>query len=102
MIDRLTLATATGLPFLSLAFHFGTGLIALAAGVAAIAVRKGGQWHRRAGLGARVRDGRHRYHVRIVPLIVVLAVSPLVLLLYWMWRVRLKQNLRGIVTAKPS
>lgn len=39
--------------------------------------------------------------VRIVPVIVALAVSPLVLLLYWMWRVRLKQNLRGMMTATP-
>jgi hypothetical protein len=39
--------------------------------------------------------------IRIVPLIVVLAVSPLVMPLYWMWRVRLKQNLRGMMTAKP-
>ena len=31
----------------------------------------------------------------------VLAVSPLLVLLYWMWRVRLKQNLRGLMTAKP-
>ena len=237
MIDRLTLATATGLPLLSLAFHFGTGLLALAAGGMAIAVRKGGQWHRRSGLvfvcamiatgitavgiatyegkpgnvggavilyfvitayaavrplpGASRRvdivlmllafafavgeytnaftalgrpgnqiDGvpagvmffmatiillaamgdarmiraggiqgtrrlaRHLWRmlyalfiasgsfffgqmkfipepIRIVPLIVVLGVGPLVLLLYWMWRVRLKQNLRGLITAKP-
>ena len=39
--------------------------------------------------------------IRILPLIIVLAVSPLVVLLYWMWRVRLKQNLRGMMTAKP-
>ena len=39
--------------------------------------------------------------VRIVPLIVVLAVSPLVMLLYWMWRVRLKRNLRGRMTTIP-
>ena len=39
--------------------------------------------------------------IRIVPLIVVLAISPLVMLLYWMWRVRLKQNLRGMMTANP-
>jgi hypothetical protein len=40
--------------------------------------------------------------IRIVPLIYVLAVSPLVVLLYWMWRVRLRQSLRGMVmTAKP-
>ena len=237
MIDRLTLATATGLPFLSLAFHFGTGLLALAAGGVAITVRKGGPWHRRSGLvfvcamiatgitavgiatyegkpgnlagavilyfmitaftavrplpGASRRvdivlmllafafaageyanaftalgrpgnqiDGvpagmmffmatiillaaigdarmiraggiqgtrrlaRHLWRmlyglfiasgsfffgqmkfipepIRIVPLIVVLGVGPLVLLLYWMWRVRLKQNLRGVITAKP-
>jgi hypothetical protein len=39
--------------------------------------------------------------IRIVPLIVVAAVSPLVVLLYWRWRVRLKQNLRGLLTGKP-
>jgi hypothetical protein len=39
--------------------------------------------------------------IRIVPLILVLAVSPLLILLYWMWRIRLRQNLRGLVTAKP-
>jgi hypothetical protein len=39
--------------------------------------------------------------IRFVPLIIVLAVSPLVVLLYWMWRVRLKRNLRGMMTAKP-
>ena len=50
MSDRLTLATSTGLPFLSLAFHVATGLVALAAGFMAIAVRKGGTWHRRSGL----------------------------------------------------
>ena len=237
MSDRLTLATATGLPFLSLAFHFGTGLVALAAGSLAIALRKGGTWHRRSGmvfvyamiatgitaLGIALYEGRpsntggallvylvftactavrplrragrqvdialmvfavafaaagfaraytafgspgHRIEgvpagmmlfmativllaaigdarmiraggiqgtrrlarhlwrmtfglfiasgsfllgqmkfipepIRIVPLLVVLAVSPLVMLLYWMWRVRLKQNLRGMLTAKP-
>lgn len=31
---------------------------------------------------------------------VVLGSAPLVVLLYWMWRVRLKQNLRGLMTAK--
>ena len=236
MSDRLTLATSTGLPFLSLAFHVGTGLIAMVAGFIAIALRKGGRWHRRSGLvfayamiatgitatgislyegketftggltaaylvftafttvrplrgagrqvdialmvlaftlaawgylgaftalgrpgkqiegvpvgmlffmttivllaaigdarmiraggvqGAR-RLARHLWRmsfglfiasgsfllgqmkfipeqIRIVPLIFVLAVSPLVMLLYWMWRVRLKQNLRGLMTAK--
>lgn len=238
MSDRLTLATATGLPFLALAFHVATGLVALAAGFMAIAARKGGTWHRRSGrvfvyamiatgitaaaiaayegkatviggaltaylvftayttvrplrgagrpvdvalmvlaftlavaeyataFTALVRPGsqldgvpagmmffmativllaaigdarmiraggiqrtqrlaRHLWRmsfglfiasgsfllgqmkfiperIRIVPLIVVLAVSPLVMLLYWMWRVRLKRDLRGLLTAKPA
>jgi hypothetical protein len=235
--DRLTLATSTGLPFLSLAFHVGTGLTALAAGFFALAFRKGGKWHRVSGrvfvcamiatgitataislyegkesfaggvvtaylvftayttvkplpgagrqvdigltvmafvfatlgyfravdalgrpgsqvegvpagmmffmttivmlaaigdarmvlaggvTGAR-RLARHLWRmcfglfiasgsfligqmkfipepIRIGPLVVVVAVSPLVMLLYWMWRVRLRQNLRGMMTATP-
>jgi len=191
--DRLTLATSTGLPFLSLAFHVGTGLIALAAGFLAIAARKGGKWHRRSGLvfvysmiatgitaaGIAAYEGKPTVvggaltaylvftawtavkplpgvtrrveialvalafalaaaeytfaftalgrpgnnidgvpagmmffmativllaaiptQIRIVPLIFVLALSPLVLLLYWMWRIRLRRNLRGLMTAK--
>jgi hypothetical protein len=39
--------------------------------------------------------------MRSVPVIVTLGAAPLVVLLYWMWRVRLKQNLRGLMTAKP-
>ena len=39
--------------------------------------------------------------IRIVPLIYVLAVGPLMLLLYWLWRVRLRKNLRGLMTVKP-
>lgn len=237
MSERLTLATSTGLPFLSLAFHFAMGLIAIAAGYVAIAARKGGTWHRRTGLvfvcamiatgitataislyagkstfmggmltayfvftgytavkplrevGRRVdialmvfaltiaaagyvgafgalgrpgrqvngvpagmmffmntvvllavigdvrmiraggiqgtrRIARHLWRmcfalfiasgsfffgqmkfipepIRIMPLIVVLGVGPLVILLYWMWRVRLRHNLRGLMTAKP-
>ncbi len=49
MSDRLTLATSTGLPFLVLAFHIATGILALAAGFVAVAARKGGTWHRRGG-----------------------------------------------------
>ncbi len=238
MSDRLTLAASTGLPFLSLAFHVGTALKALAAGCIAIAVRKGGKWHRRSGLvfvyamiasgfaaagislyvgkspggglltayfvftaytainplpgaGRRVdialmilafaiaaaghaqaftalgrpgnqidgvpagmmfflatvnslaaigdarmilargiqgtrRIARHLWRMcfglfiatgsfvgqlasmeylpeffRTVPMVVVLAAGPLVVLLYWMWRIRLKQNLRGLMTATP-
>jgi hypothetical protein len=236
--DRLTLATSTGLPFLSLVFHVGTGLIALVAGFLAIGFRKGGTWHRRSGIvfvytmiatgiavagisayegkpvsggvfviylvftaytavkplrragrqvdiallvlaatfavggyvraftvfgmpGSQIngvpagmiffmatitllaaigdlrmiRDGgiqgtrrvaRHLWRMcfglfiasgsfvaqlaqmkylpeplRSVPVIVALGAGPLVALLYWMWRVRLKQNLRGLMTAKP-
>jgi uncharacterized membrane protein len=47
--DRLTLATAAGLPFLSLAFHVALGVMALVAGSMAIAARKGGKWHRKSG-----------------------------------------------------
>ncbi|HEU4881728.1 MAG TPA: hypothetical protein VFT45_05770 [Longimicrobium sp.] len=235
MNERVTLATSTGLPFLVLAFHVATGMIALVAGFIAIVARKGGTWHRRSGIvfvyamlatgmaamavalfegkpaggvvivyfvftawtavrplaraGRRVdillmvlasalalgdyirgftalgRPGnqiegvpagmmffmatilllsaagdfrmiraggiqgtrqlaRHLWRmcfglfiasgsfflgqmkfipepIRIVPLILVLAISPLVVLLYWMWRVRLRQNLHGMMTAKP-
>jgi len=38
---------------------------------------------------------------RSLPVILVLAAGPLVVLLYWMWRIRLKQNLRGLMTTKP-
>lgn len=237
MSDRLTLATATGLPLLALVFHFATGLVALAAGFVAVAARKGGTWHRRGGVvfvyamlatgiavagisayegkpftggvfiaylvltawtavrplpgagrwvdvalmvlaftfavggyaraftafgmpGSQIdgapaemmvfmstiillaaigdlrmilaggiqggrRLARHLWRmcfslfiasgsfflgqmkfipepVRILPLIFVLALSPLVVLLYWMWRVRLQENLRGMMTAKPA
>jgi uncharacterized membrane protein len=39
--------------------------------------------------------------LRIVPLLVALGIAPLIVLLYWMWRVRLSQNLRGLRTTKP-
>jgi uncharacterized membrane protein len=232
--DRLTLATSTGLPFLVLAFHVATGMIALVAGFLAIGVRKGGEWHRRSGIAfvyamlatgitamgialyegkpaggvvivyfvltawtavktlpgagrgvditlmvlaaalsageyvrgftaldrpgnqiggvpagmmffmatilllaaigdARMiraggvrgtrRIARHLWRmcfglfiasgsffigqmkfipepVRIVPLLSALGIAPLLVLLYWMWRVRIRQNLRGLLTAK--
>lgn len=50
MSDQVTLATSSGLPFLSLAFHVGMGALALAAGFMAVAARKGGTWHRRTGV----------------------------------------------------
>jgi len=46
----MTLATSAGLPFLTLAVHVATGVIALVAGFVAIAARKGGRWHRRGGI----------------------------------------------------
>jgi uncharacterized membrane protein len=39
--------------------------------------------------------------MRSLPVILTLSVGPLILLLYWMWRVRWRQNLRGLITAKP-
>ena len=237
MSDRLTLATSTGLAFVSLAFHVGTGVIAIVAGFVALAARKGGAWHRSSGrvfvyamiatgivaAGIAVFEGsstvtggllvayfvftaytavkplssvgrqvdvalvvlaftvaavgysfaitalgrpgrqingvpagmmffmntivllaaigdvrmiraggvqgtrrlaRHLWRmsfglfiasgsffigqmkfipqpIRIVPLLVVLGISPLGVLLYWMWRVRLKRNLRGMITGNP-
>jgi hypothetical protein len=50
MSDRLSLATSTGLSLLSLSLHVGAGVIALAAGLLALTVRKGSPWHRRSGL----------------------------------------------------
>ena len=40
--------------------------------------------------------------LRSFPLLLTLAVSPLVMLVYWMWRVRLRHNLRGMVTRKSA
>jgi hypothetical protein len=48
--EKLTIATTSGGIWLALIIHFGTGLIALIAGFVAIAVRKGGAWHRRTGM----------------------------------------------------
>lgn len=39
--------------------------------------------------------------MRSLPVILGLSAGPLVVLLYWMWRVRLRHNLRGLVTARP-
>ena len=32
-------------------------------------------------------------------MIIFLAAAPVIVLVYWMWRIRLKQNLRGVMTA---
>lgn len=50
MVDRLTLASSSGLPFLGLAFHALAGTAGLLGGWIAIATRKGGTLHRRLGL----------------------------------------------------
>jgi hypothetical protein len=39
--------------------------------------------------------------LRILPLMLALGVAPLGVLLYWMWRVRLRQSLRGLIISKP-
>ncbi|MGQ0646223.1 MAG: hypothetical protein ACT4P7_01560 [Gemmatimonadaceae bacterium] len=39
--------------------------------------------------------------LQILPLLLALGVAPLVVLLYWMWRVRLRQRLQGMITRKP-
>ncbi len=39
--------------------------------------------------------------VRIVPLLLVLAFAPILLLFYWMWRVRVRGRLNGIVVGAP-
>src|SRR5204862_5062948 len=35
--------------------------------------------------------------MRVVPLLLILAIAPLVLLLYWMWRVRLRGRVTGLI-----
>ncbi len=38
--------------------------------------------------------------IRVVPLLLVLAIAPLVLLLYWVWRVRLRGHVSGLTLAE--
>lgn len=38
--------------------------------------------------------------LRIWPVLFALALAPLVILLYWMWRVRIRKSLRGLVTSR--
>ena len=40
--------------------------------------------------------------LRVWPVLSVLALAPLVLLLYWMWRVRGRRSLRGMIVRSPS
>jgi uncharacterized membrane protein len=39
--------------------------------------------------------------IRIVPLLMLLGVAPLFVLLYWMWRVRLRKRLGGLIIRSP-
>jgi hypothetical protein len=38
--------------------------------------------------------------IRVVPLLFVLGIAPLVILLYWMWRVRLRRRVSGLILAR--
>jgi len=40
--------------------------------------------------------------LRNLPLLMVLGVSPLLLLLYWMWRVRFRHSLRGLILSNSA
>src|SRR5256886_9587918 len=125
-MNHLTIATSSGIIWLTLVTHFGAALIALVAGTIALAVAKGGRLHRRSGIvftwgmiitgilasvlsayeGKSVVGGLFRFvatgsffigqmkfipaPVRVVPLLFALGIAPLVVLLYWMCRVRLR------------
>ena len=40
--------------------------------------------------------------IRIVPVLFVLALAPLVILLYWMWRVRVRRRIGGLILRNDS
>ena len=40
--------------------------------------------------------------IRVVPLLFVLGVAPLFILLYWMWRVRLRRSISGLTLARET
>jgi len=39
--------------------------------------------------------------LRVWPVLYVVALAPLVFLLYWMWRVRIRKSMRGLLTSRP-
>ena len=39
--------------------------------------------------------------MRSLPVILVLSAGPIVVLVYWMWRIRVRKNLRGLLASKP-
>lgn len=49
-MERVTLATSSGIVWLVLAIHFAAGLVSLVAGTIALLVAKGGRLHKRSGL----------------------------------------------------
>lgn len=49
-VDHVTIATSSGLLWLTLVSHFGAALVALAAGTIALAVAKGGRLHKQSGI----------------------------------------------------
>ena len=48
--EPVSLLGSTGLPFIVLVVHVAMGIIGLGTGAVAIVARKGGTWHRRAGV----------------------------------------------------
>jgi len=49
-LNHVTIATSSGLLWLTLVSHFGAGLIGLVAGTIALAVAKGGRLHKKSGM----------------------------------------------------
>src|SRR5436189_289035 len=49
-MNHLTIATSSGIVWLTLVTHFGAALLALLAGTIALAVAKGGRLHKQSGM----------------------------------------------------
>jgi hypothetical protein len=49
-VTKVTLATSSGLLWLTIASHFALGMIALVSGTVALSVAKGGQLHKKSGI----------------------------------------------------
>ena len=49
-MDRVTLATSSGIVWLALGVHFAAGLVSIVAGAIALLVAKGGRLHKQSGL----------------------------------------------------
>jgi uncharacterized membrane protein len=50
LVEKVTIATSSGLLWLGLVSHFGSALIALIAGTIALVVAKGGKLHKKSGM----------------------------------------------------